>query len=131
MKTTIIAVNKRMKTIVTATVAFLLVLSSAFAESVVGVGLALYRANDYGPVKVKQVFSGSPASKAGIKPGFNIISIDGTNTTDKSLRECAELIRGVQGSQVILGVVDPDQNTTNNITLKRASIQYHDSSQQE
>ena len=118
-----------MKTNLSVVMALLLVISSAFADSIVGVGLALYRADENGPVKVKQVFPDSPASKAGIKAGFNIISIDGTNTADKSLSQCAQLIRGVQDSQVILGVVDPIHNQTNIITLKRATVQYHDSSQ--
>jgi carboxyl-terminal processing protease len=118
-----------MKKSVTVIVALLLAVSSALAASIVGVGLELYRANDKSPVKVKQVLPGSPASKAGIKPEFSIISIDGADTADMSISNCAQLIRGAPDTQVILGVVNPVANQTNMITLKRATIQYRDSSQ--
>lgn len=92
--------------------------------SVVGVGLELYRAEENGPVKVRQVIPGSPAWKAGIKPGFCIVSIDGTNTEDFSLWECARRIRGTLDTEVTLGVVDPTFYQTNTVTLRRVTIRY-------
>ena len=44
-------------------------------------------------VKINRVFDESPASKAGLKAGDLIISIDGVSTKNKSLDEVAKLIK--------------------------------------
>src|ERR1700733_3483600 len=106
-----------MKTKLIVIVASLLVISTALAGSIVGVGVVLYRASGQAPVIVKQVLPNSPAAKAGLQPGFSILSIDGTRTADKSLAECTRLIRGAPDTQVTLEVVDPLLHQTNLVTL--------------
>jgi C-terminal processing protease CtpA/Prc len=125
--------NMKIKVVV---IVSLLVTSVALAASIVGIGVVLSRPNEKDPgivkqkdpVVVKHVFPGSPAWKAGIKPEFCIISVDGADTADMSLSNCVGLIRGAPNTQVTLGVVDPILHQTNMVTLKRAAIQYGDSS---
>ena len=114
-----------------ATVASLLIVSTALAGSIVGVGLRLYRVDPKGPVKVTAVVPGSPASKAGIKTEFSIITIDGTNTADMSVAQCMQLLRGAPDTQVTLRVSDPALHQTNTVTLKRVGAQQLPSMQQE
>jgi C-terminal processing protease CtpA/Prc len=111
-----------MKTKLILIMAFM-VTSAALAVSIVGVGLVLSRPNEVGPVKVTHVIPDSPAWNAGIKPGFWIVSIDGTNTADiTTLSNCVRLIRGVPNTQVTLGVVDPIHHQTNTVVLERVPI---------
>jgi C-terminal processing protease CtpA/Prc len=122
-----------------AAIVSLLVTSVALAGSIVGVGLVLSRPNEKDPGIVKQkdpvivthVFPDSPAWKAGIKPGFCIISVDGADAADMSLSNFVRRIRGAPDTPVTLGVVDPTLDQTNMVTLKRATIQYGDSSQKQ
>ena len=48
--------------------------------------------------------SGTPAEKAGLKAGDNILAIDGKDTTDMSLDSAVSLIRGKKGTDVTLTV---------------------------
>jgi hypothetical protein len=90
--------------------------------SVIGIGTQLSQTN--AAVTVMSVFPDSPAWKAGIKPGFTIISIDHTTTVNLSAWECANLIRGDLDTEVTLGVLDPTRHQTNTLTLKRVRIYY-------
>ena len=108
-----------MKTKITVILTSFLIVSTALAESLVGVGLMLYKRGAKAPVKVVAVTPGSPAAKAGIKPEFAIATIDGTNTEDLSVAECMQRLRGAPDTQVALGVVDPTLHRTNTVTLKR------------
>ena len=47
----------------------------------------------------------TPASKAGLKAGDKITSVDGTPTKGMSLEEAVSLIRGPKGSTVVLGII--------------------------
>lgn len=48
---------------------------------------------------------GSPAEKAGIRPGDKVIQIEGKMTTDYSIDQAVKLIRGKKGTSVTLLVV--------------------------
>jgi len=87
-----------------------------------GVGFTLSMPATNGPVKIAQVRPDSPAVKAGIKPGSIIVSINGNPTVNFSLKHCVELIRGEPGTQVTIGLIDPDTKETHTFTLTRVVI---------
>lgn len=67
-----------------------------------GVGIQIQMAED--EVYILDVHPGSPAEKAGIKLGDTIISIDGTPVAGMNLYEVSDLIRGEEGTSVVLEV---------------------------
>jgi len=98
--------------------------AAAELSLIVGVGLVLQGSNQQDPLTVKDIIPNSPAAKAGIKLGSLIISIAGAETAKMSLAESVRLIRGAPDTQVILGIVDPDNQQTNVVTLKRETIRH-------
>ena len=114
--------NKDMKTKLILIVAFAAT-SAAMAASPVGVGLSLTQPHEGGPIIITRVISNSSAWKAGIKPGSQIVSIDGTNTAAiTNLSDCVAMIRGLPNTQVALGIVDPMHRQTNTVVLQRCPI---------
>lgn len=67
-----------------------------------GVGLRLEINEENQSLTVVEPLENSPASKAGIKPGDEIIAIDGQPTSLLSLEQASKLIRGESGTEVNL-----------------------------
>ena len=72
---------------------------------------------------IRQVVPGAPAAKAGLSGGLVIQRIDGVATADKSMKECADLMRGPSGSKVKLELVDLAGNQTNTVELTRVKVE--------
>ena len=88
-----------------------------------GVGLRLSREKESEPLTIQDVIPASPAEKAGIKPGSRLLSINGIDTTGKTLSEIAGLIRGESGTTIKLEIADPVLKQTNSLILRRQIIQ--------
>ncbi|KUJ65036.1 peptidase S41 [Streptomyces albus subsp. albus] len=75
--------------------------------SYVGVGLAARRASG-GRIEVDRVERGSPAARAGIRPGDELRSIDGVRTAGHPVTEVVARLRGGEegtaGTPVVLGL---------------------------
>lgn len=69
-----------------------------------GVGLQIAQDEDTGVLRVIAPVAGSPADEAGIQSRDRILKIDGIHTTELTLDEAAERMRGVVGSHVSLTV---------------------------
>ncbi|MGI6684425.1 MAG: S41 family peptidase [Bacillota bacterium] len=69
----------------------------------VGVGMYISEAN--GKVQVVNPMPGSPAEKAGLKPGDIIIRVDGKSVQGLSSSEVSGKIRGLEGTKVTVSVV--------------------------
>jgi len=67
--------------------------------------------------------AGSPAEKAGIRPGDKILEIDGASTEGMSLVEAVLLIRGPRGTSVRLLVLHQDEAESEEIEVVRAEIE--------
>jgi carboxyl-terminal processing protease len=67
-----------------------------------GVGMTLTSRN--GKTMVLAPFVGSPAYKAGLRPGDEIISADSTSTEHLTLAQVADLLKGPRGTSVRIGV---------------------------
>jgi len=78
---------------------------SSIEGNFVGLGIELKAAEDR--LQVINVIAGGPASEAGIVPGDAIVQVDQTKTADVTPDHAADLLRGPEGSQVGLVIVDP------------------------
>jgi carboxyl-terminal processing protease len=63
-----------------------------------GVGMSIVPIDD--KVEVVSPFPGSPADRAGIKPGDIIVKVDGKNTSTLSSAQVADLLKGAKGTVV-------------------------------
>jgi carboxyl-terminal processing protease len=74
------------------------------------------------PLRTGQVWPNSPADKAGIKPGWFLISIDGTNVVNMHVTNAVSMVRGPVGKTVTLEIADPTRSKTNKFVVKRGKV---------
>ncbi len=85
-----------------------------------GVGVQISLVND--ELTVVTPLSGTPAQRAGLKPGDRIVAINGKPTIGISLEQAVEHITGPEGTTVDLGVRGPGAQKTRTVTLERKTI---------
>jgi carboxyl-terminal processing protease len=88
-----------------------------------GIG-ALLEMKDGRPTIVAP-FDGSPAQKAGVKPGDVILKVNGNDISGQSLTQIVSQVSGPAGTQVTLTLMDPNTGLTRDVTITRAKIQIH------
>ncbi|HWP29687.1 MAG TPA: S41 family peptidase [Chloroflexota bacterium] len=71
---------------------------------------------------VVEVFANTPAEAAGLRPGDTIVSVDGRPTSDLRLEEVVNLVRGEEGTSVVLGVQRAGSERVDELTLVRAQV---------
>lgn len=76
-----------------------------------------------GQIQIIAPLEGTPAQKAGLRPGDKIIKINETLTTGLSVDEAVDLIRGPKGTEVTLSIFREGWNSPKEIKIKRAVIQ--------
>lgn len=86
-----------------------------------GIGVEVDFRNDQ--VTVIAPIEGSPADKAGIRPGDKIVAIDGTPVRGKSATELVERMRGPAGAEVTVTIRRESAERPLNFTLKREVIE--------
>jgi len=65
---------------------------------------------------------GSPAQRAGLRPGDIILQVNGQDITGLPLDQIISRILGPAGTQVTLTIQDPSTGQTHDVTLTRAKI---------
>src|SRR5664279_484727 len=96
---------------------------SVLAGDLVGIGVVIVdKKKDGEPLRTGVVYPGSPAERAGIKPNWYLISVDGTNAVSMSLRQSMSVLRGPIGSSVTLELADSTRSQTNKYTVKRSRM---------
>jgi carboxyl-terminal processing protease len=73
------------------------------------VGLGIELKASEGHLLIVNVLEGSPAHQGGIRPGDQIVEVDGQSTRDISTDKAADLLKGSEGTVVDLVVVGRDQ----------------------
>ncbi len=75
-----------------------------------------------GKIIVISPLTGSPAIKAGIKPGDYILSVDGQSTASWTLSQAVEKIRGEKGTEVSLSILHKDSTSPQDVKIVRDVI---------
>ena len=75
---------------------FQMMLSSAYG----GIGAIIYKPDVDGNVIINEPYANSPAAKAGLRSGDEILSIDGLSTHGLTANESSEKMRGKPGTKV-------------------------------
>jgi len=92
-------------------------------QGIVGIGVSLSGGGSK-PIRIDEVFPGSPADKGGLKPGDLITSVDGKDITGYTIDQARPLITGKAGTQVTLGITRPTVTPVKKftVTLARATF---------
>lgn len=93
-----------------------------------GIGAAVGRGQDgegkpivTGPVKINDVVPGSPAERAGVRPGDAITHVNGSDISKLPLDEVINLVRGKSGTSVELTITRDGKPL--NFTINREKVQ--------
>ncbi|MEW6743457.1 MAG: S41 family peptidase [Planctomycetota bacterium] len=87
----------------------------------VGIGMIIHTSAE--PVTVLYPFPGSPAEKAGLRPGDRIVSTNGEPTLELGVEGAQKLIKGPPDTPVTLEVVKAGSGETETLTIIRERIE--------
>ena len=95
-----------------------------FREGTTGkfVGVGIEISQEDGMVKVVSPIEGSPADRAGLKPGDLITKVDDTSMKGLSLNEAVKRMRGEPRTKVLLTIYRKVENRTFPVTIIREEI---------
>ncbi|MFT3779586.1 MAG: S41 family peptidase [Ottowia sp.] len=95
-----------------------------FREGTTGrfVGVGIEITQEDGLIKVVSPIEGSPADRAGLKPGDLITRVDDAAVKGLSLNEAVKRMRGEPGTKVLLTILRKDENRTFPVTITREEI---------
>jgi carboxyl-terminal processing protease len=75
-----------------------------------------------GQLVIVAPLDGSPAERAGLKPGDIILKVDGQNIMGLPLVKRIEKILGPAGTRVTLTIISPSDGISRDVTIVRASV---------
>lgn len=90
-----------------------------------GVG-SIIKKTPGGEVLVSEPYAGSPASKAGLKPGDLILKIEGQDVKSLKVDECSSRMRGVPGTDLHMTVLKVRTSDTVDVVFQREKIHNSD-----
>ncbi len=85
-------------------------------------GLGIEVTMEEGYIKVVSPMDGTPADKAGIKPGDFITTVDGENVQGLTLDEAVDKMRGPIGSEIVITVVREGVKEPFDVSIIRDTI---------
>ncbi|MCD6284808.1 MAG: S41 family peptidase [Anaerolineae bacterium] len=85
-------------------------------------GIGAYIETKDGHVVIMAPMDGSPAQRAGLRPGNVVLKVDGQNVVNLGLDDVRGRILGPAGTQVTLTILDSGTGNTRDVTLERAKI---------
>lgn len=85
-----------------------------------GIGLSVIPVKQ--GLKVGHVFKRSPADAAGIEVGEVVVSVEGDSIAGVDSEVATAKIKGPEGTDVTIGVLDPKTGKTRRLTITRAEI---------
>ena len=95
-----------------------------FREGTTGrfVGVGIEITQEDGLIRIVSPIEGSPADRAGLKPGDLITKVDDTAVKGLSLSEAVKRMRGQPGTKVVLTIFRKDESRTFPVTITREEI---------
>ena len=100
--------------------------SESFNEQVEGkyrgIGVEIISVEDMGVI-INRVFDGSPAKKAGLKPGDIFIKVNGEDVTNKTSSDISKLIRNDEDGEVSVTVKRNEEEIESIIKLSTVDIE--------
>lgn len=85
-------------------------------------GLGVEVTSEFGVLKIISPIDGTPASKAGLKPGDYIVAINNKMVNDMTMNEAIENMRGKKGSEITLTIVRKGEKKPLNFKMTREII---------
>ncbi|MEZ4985997.1 MAG: S41 family peptidase [Saprospiraceae bacterium] len=85
-----------------------------------GIGTKNAKMGDY--ITITELYKDQPADKAGLKPGDQIISVDGQSAVGRSMEQMEEIMRGFPGTTMDLVIKRPGQQGELKISLTRGDV---------
>jgi carboxyl-terminal processing protease len=73
-------------------------------------------------LEVERAFEGSPAARAGIEAGDTIVSVDGRSLAGVDSTTATERVKGPEGTEVVVGVLDAKTGKVRTLRLTRAQV---------
>ncbi len=87
-----------------------------------GIGIQMTLQTYDNSIEVTEVFEGSPAEKAGIKPKDRIIKAAGKRITGDDFNILPTLVKGTPGTTVDITIYRPEEDKYYDLTIERASV---------
>jgi len=87
-----------------------------------GIGAALEKGKQ--GLVITSVFAGSPAAKAGLKPGDIIVTVDGQPTADAAIESSIARIKGKEGTHVKLDIKAKAGGPVKTVDIVRRRIEF-------
>lgn len=91
-----------------------------------GIGAVIFKPEKSGNVIINEPYEGSPAAKAGLVCGDEIMAIDGVSVEGLTSQECSEKMRGEPDTKVVFKVKKLRSGDIKNITIVRKGIHLPD-----
>lgn len=91
-----------------------------------GIGAIIFKPEKEGPVLINEPYAGSPAAKAGLQCGDEILEIDGQTTFGLTASESSDKMKGKPGTQVKFLVRKVRSGEIKEITILREKIHIPD-----
>ena len=92
---------------------------SVIAKEMIGIGITFEINTEITQPQILNIFSNSPAEHAGITRGMIISQIDGIPTKGRSIDKCKDLLTGKEGTEVVLQLLHPINNTLTLVKIVR------------
>ena len=86
-----------------------------------GIGAQSRKIGEY--VTITELYKGQPADLAGLRPGDQILAVDGQSAKSKSTEELNEFLRGFPGTEVTLTIRRPGRDQDLDIRLTRGEVE--------
>ena len=87
-----------------------------------GIGVQILPNPDTGRLTILAPIPGTPAAEAGVRPGDVIVRVDGQAVDGLDPSAVTALITGPEGAPVTIGLLRPDADEVEEITLVRAKV---------
>lgn len=91
----------------------------AMSNSYVGVGITISVREDEQGLDILEVTPNGPAQEAGVQAGDQLVAVDGTDIRGMTLAEVSDLIKGKEGTSVVLTLIRREGEVELSVKRKR------------